>query len=274
MDSAIKILAALALIAITFAAGVYVVRNSLSLELSRPGQTASNSPAVAEQSRQRDDSRGQRQSGPDNPDAVKDAAPSVITTEAGFEPLFNGRDLTGWTGGTSLYSVENGSLVYAAGARGNLYTVQQHANFDLRFDYKLTAGADNGIAIRTPQSGDPGYVGMEIQLLDESAERFRTVAPWQSNGSVCGIVAAKQGFQKPVGEWNSEEIIARGSQITVVLNGFTIIDADVHERNIAETLDGKSHPGLARARGYIALMGDTPRVEFRNIRLKDLGDIQ
>jgi hypothetical protein len=262
MNAANKVLAAVALIAVTLAAAVFATRNAPAVADKAPAPPPSL-PAPAPVVPQ-----------PMPSALVAVATPTTSATESGFVPLFNGQDLTGWTGSTDLYSVESGSLVYGAAAKGNLYTVAQFSNLDLRFEYKLTGGADNGIGIRSPRNGDPGFVGMEIQLLDASAEKFQRVAPWQSNGSVCGVVVAKQGYQKPVGEWNSEEILAIDRHITVILNGFTVVDAELSDGEKPKNLDGKSHPGLSRTGGHIVLMGDTPRVEFRNIRVRDLGAIQ
>jgi hypothetical protein len=257
-----KILAALALIAVTTAAVVFIVRSESSPTSSPVVPTAALPQTVP------------APTPPPIAESVAKAVDENSQIEPGFEPLFNGSDLTGWTGATTLYSVENGSLVYGAAAKGNLYTTQQYSNLDFRFEYRLTGGADNGVAIRTPMTGNPGYEGFEIQLLDESAERFRKVAPWQSNASVCGVAIAKQGYQKPVGEWNSEEIIVIDRHVTVILNGFTVVDADLLKDREPIVLDGKKHPGSLRTRGHIALMSDTPRVEFRNMRLKSLGDMR
>ncbi|MBI3837915.1 MAG: DUF1080 domain-containing protein, partial [Planctomycetia bacterium] len=75
---------------------------------------------------------------------------------------------------------------------------------------------------------------------------------------------------KPVGEWNHEEIIARGRQVTVILNGTTIVDANIDEASKPQTLDDKSHPGLARGEGHIGFLGHGARIEFRNMRVKDI----
>jgi hypothetical protein len=80
-------------------------------------------------------------------------------------------------------------------------------------------------------------------------------------------VPAKRGFQKPVGEWNSEEIIARGRRITVILNGTTIVDANLDD--ITDDAVLKKHPGLANTKGHIGLLGHGTRVEFRNIRIRE-----
>ena len=100
-------------------------------------------------------------------------------------------------------------------------------DFVFRFEFKLTPGANNGIGIRAPLTGDAAYVGMEIQVLDDTADQYKDLQPYQYHGSIYGVVPARRGLQKPVGEWNAEEIIARGRRITVILNGTVIVDADI-----------------------------------------------
>jgi HEAT repeat protein len=190
--------------------------------------------------------------------------------EAGFVPLFNGKDLTGWTGGTGGYVVEDGAIVVLPGNGGNLYTDGEYADFHLKFEFQLTPGANNGIGIRMPATGDAAYVGMEIQVLDDSAEMYKDLKPYQYHGSIYGVVPAKRGFQKPVGEWNSEEIIARGRKVTVILNGTTIVEADIDQASTPQTMDGRDHPGVKRAAGHISFCGHGSRVEFRNLRIKIL----
>jgi hypothetical protein len=87
---------------------------------------------------------------------------------------------------------------------------------------------------------------------------------------VYGIVAAKTGFLKPTGEWNREEIIANGRHITVILNGETIVDADLDKASANGTIDGKVHPGLKRDKGHICFCGHGAEVWFRNLRIKEL----
>ena len=91
------------------------------------------------------------------------------------------------------------------------------------------------------------------------------------------MVPAKRGSQKAVGEWNTEEITARGRRITVKLNGTTIVDADLDDVKDDEML--KSHRdlskpegsrGIANTKGHIGLLGHGARVEFRNLRIKQL----
>jgi len=204
----------------------------------------------------------------------------------GFTPLFNGKDLTGWMYGTRNgapnktgkgYQVENGVLFTTKEDGGNLFSEKEYADFILRFEVRLTENANNGIGIRAPLEGDAAYVGMEIQVLDDGGSQYTNLKPAQYHGSVYQMFPAKRGFQKPVGEWNAEEITAKGRKITVVLNGVTIVDAnldDVKDEELLATHRNMSRPegsrGIANPKGHIGLLGHGARVEFRNIRVKEL----
>jgi hypothetical protein len=194
----------------------------------------------------------------------------LAADEEGFVALFDGQTLAGWQGDKSGYDIVDGAIVCKEKGGGNLFTEKEYADFHLKFEFKLTPGANNGIGIRTPMQGDPAFVGMEIQVLDDGDERYKGIKDWQRHGSVYGVVAAKPGHQKPVGEWNEEEIIVKGSHVKVILNGTTIVDADVAEAASPKTLDGREHPGLKRDKGFIAFCGHGAHVEYRNLRLKEL----
>ena len=191
-----------------------------------------------------------------------------ITAESDWRLLFNGKDLTGWKGDTKGYVVENGTIICKPG--GNLFTVDEFDNFILQFEFKLTPGANNGLGIRTPYPSHAAYDAMELQILDNSAKRYRNLKPYQSHGSIYGVVPAKRGFLRPVGQWNYQEVIARGPHIVINLNGYTIVDADIDKASADGTMDGKKHPGLKRKKGHIAFIGHGSRVEFRGIRIKEL----
>ena len=146
------------------------------------------------------------------------AAPAPRQAEPGFTQLFNGKDLTGWVYGQRAngtenktgkgYQIENGVLYSTKDDGGNLYTGREYANFVLRFEFRLTENANNGIGIRSPLAGDAAYVGMEIQVLDDGGSMYTKLEPGQYHGSIYKVAPAKRGFQKPVGEWNTQEIVA------------------------------------------------------------------
>jgi hypothetical protein len=206
--------------------------------------------------------------------------------DEGFTPLFNGKDLTGWIYGRRAdgteyrtgkgYQVENGVLFTTKEDGGSLYTRREYSDFVLRFEFRLTENANNGIGIRAPLQGEAAYTGIEIQVLDDSGSEYRNLRPAQYHGSIYNMVPAKRGAQKPVGEWNAEEITARGRQITVKLNGVTIVDAsldDIKDEALLAKHRDLSKPegsrGIANTKGYIGLLGHSTRVEFRNIRIRE-----
>jgi len=201
---------------------------------------------------------------------VVSAQAAEPTAEPGFTPLFDGKSLNGWQIGTDSYAVQDGAIVSQPKGSKHLYTTKEFSDFDLKFEFKLTPGANNGIGIRVPLTGDPAFAGMEIQVLDDTSDKYKSIKEWQHHGSVYGVVPAKTGFLKPAGEWNSEEIIARGKHITVILNGETIVDADVVKASENGTIDGKEHPGLKRDSGHICFCGHGAEVWFRNLRIKEL----
>jgi len=205
------------------------------------------------------------------PRDVSVPALSDAEREEGFMPLFDGSDLAGWTGGAAGYAAENGRIVvHPERGGGNLYTEKEYADFVLRFEFKLTPAANNGIGIRAPLEGDAAYAGMEIQVLDDGSPVYWTLQPYQYHGSVYGVVPARRGVLRPVGEWNTEEITADGRRVRVVVNGTTVVDADIDRAAAGGTVDHRDHPGLARERGHIGFLGHGSIVGFRNIRIKRL----
>jgi hypothetical protein len=196
-----------------------------------------------------------------------DAACSKDACEQGFVSLFDGKSLDGWQGSTNGYTVENGLLVCIKEKGGNLYTAKEYSDFVFRFDFKLEPNANNGVGIRTPMGCDAAYCGMEIQILDDSGSAYTKLQPYQYHGSIYGVVPCKRGYQKPVGEWNSEEILCQGRHVKITLNGEVIVDADLSK---VEPQDHRDHPGLKRDKGYIGFLGHGARIEFRNIRVKEL----
>ncbi|MCX7015832.1 MAG: DUF1080 domain-containing protein, partial [Candidatus Sumerlaeota bacterium] len=196
-------------------------------------------------------------------------AGTTFAEEEGFASLFNGKDLTGWAGDTKGYVVQDGTIVCEKG--GNLFTEKEYGDFILRLEFKLPPAGNNGVGIRAPLGKNAAYAGMEIQVLDDPDPKYKDIKPWQHCGSVYGVVPAEPGHLKPTGEWNSYEITAKGRRIKVVLNGATVVDADLDQASANGTIDGKEHPGLKLASGHIGFLGHGSPVAVRDIRIKDLG---
>lgn len=198
--------------------------------------------------------------------------PGEKADEAGFMSLFDGKSLAGWTGATESYKVEDGAIVCVTGSAGNLLTAKEYANFTVRFEFRLTEGANNGLGLRCPLTakGNLHLEGTELQILDDTAEKYKTLKPYQYHGSVYGIAAAKTGHLKPLGQWNSQEVTCDGRKVKVVLNGVVIVDVDLDQATANGTLDGQPHPGLKRAKGHLGFLGHGDRVDVRHVRIKEL----
>jgi hypothetical protein len=190
----------------------------------------------------------------------------------GFVPLFNSKDLTGWKLMSSKpegWQVADGVLVNTGKGGGWLGTEKEYANFMLRLDYKVTPAGNSGVYLRAPDTGHISRVGMEIQILDDAHPKYAKLEPWQYCGALYHVVAPKEKVGKPAGEWNTMEIRAAGRQITVIHNGVAIVDANLDEC-LKDPAIAKEHTGLARTTGRIGLQSHSDRVEFRNLRVKEL----
>jgi hypothetical protein len=202
-------------------------------------------------------------------------SPTVLSDfekQQGFKLLFDGTNLDQWVGNKAGYLLQDGAIMVnpkSAGG-GNLYTKEQYSDFEYRFEFQLTPGANNGLGIRTPIEGDAAYVGMELQILDNDADIYKNLKPYQYHGSIYGVVPARRGFLRPIGEWNEEVVVVKGTRVKVILNGETITDADIKEASINGTMDHNEHPGLKRTSGHIGFLGHGDVVRFRNIRVLPL----
>ena len=189
----------------------------------------------------------------------------------GFKVLFDGTNMSRWTSNTNEYVLQDGCIVMQpADGHGNLYTIEEFEDFVLRFEFLLTPEANSGLGIRHKMvTATRGYDGMELQILDNSAPIYDNLKPYQYHGSLYGWIPAKKGFLNPVGEWNQQEVIAKGDHVTVMLNGNVILDGDIREatkgtpeQNVPKTLFYRE--------GHIAFLGHNSVVKFRNIRIKEL----
>jgi hypothetical protein len=202
----------------------------------------------------------------------KPAKPADDKVPEGFTSIFNGKDLTGWkaTGKMEQWTAEPGLIVCKGGGGGWLLTEKEYGNFEIRCEYRWEKeGGNSGVAIRTPEKGDPAYAGMEIQLIDdenwEKVHKFKLMT-WQNSGSIYNVQPPKLQNNKPIGEWNAVKIVADGRKITVVMNDKELVNANLDDYK--DKYD--KHPGLTREKGRTGFQSHDGRVEFRNVYIKEL----
>ncbi len=187
----------------------------------------------------------------------------------GFESVFNGQDFAGWSGPTDHYQVVGDALMCRPGQGGTIFTDQEFGDFAATFEFRLPPGGNNGLAIRYPGQGDTAYQGMcELQVLDNTADKYADLDPRQYHGSAYGMVPAARGYLRKPGQWNFQQVTVEGSRIIVELNGSVILDTDL--AGVDTFMADHPHPGKDRVSGHFGFAGHGDPVEFRSIRIKRL----
>ena len=187
-----------------------------------------------------------------------------------FVSLFNGKDFTGWGGAgkpeQSGYVIKEGGIIESTKKCRFLITEKEYSNYVFEFEFKLTAGANNGLGIHYPGKGDPAYTGMEIQILDNTHPKYAKLKDYQFHGGLYTLVAAKKGHLKPVGEWNKEIVTVNGPNVKVELNGVVIMEANLDEVNKSKP----KHNGAKRRKGHLCFCGHGAIISLKNLRIKEM----
>jgi hypothetical protein len=200
----------------------------------------------------------------------------------GFVPMFNGRDLTGWTNincAPETWSVRDGKIFCTGKPVGGLRTVKQYENFIVELEWRHLQRSGNsgffawGSSINAP--GVPFLRGIEVQILDHGyAEDFEKKngkkSDWfTTHGDVFAIHGATMNYvgktngkrsfptedrSKPSPEWNHYRIVANNGSLRLHVNGKEISGGD----------------NANYRKGYLALESEGAPVEFRNLRIKEL----
>ena len=182
--------------------------------------------------------------------------------EPGFQPLFNGKELSGWklrrADGPNSWSVLPGGVLKNTVQKGehgtDLVTEKKYWNFTVRYEYMTPDDSNSGFYLRGRH---------EIQILGDYK---KGKAGMGGNGAIYNFKAPDKFVTKPGGEWQTVEATIIGNRITVTLNGVKIHDNVECTKATGSELDGNVNEP-----GQIFLQGDHGTVSFRNMRIKELG---
>ncbi len=190
----------------------------------------------------------------------------------GWRPLFNGRDLTGWTCKPAAWAVEDGVLARGKGG-SDIWTEEPFGDFILEFEFKLDHGTNSGVFFRTADIRDCVQTGIEMQVLDSYGKE---AADKHDCGAIYDCLAPRKNVVRKVGEWNHAVLTCAGSKINVVMNGEEIIDTNLDEwTEPHKNPDGTknkfrtAYKDMPRV-GHIGLQDHGMPVWYRNIRILPL----
>lgn len=142
--------------------------------------------------------------------------------DAAMRPIFNGKDLTGWTAyGNARFAVEDGCLVGRqgpGGAAGDIFTDALYGDFELETHWKMDWPGNSGVWFRF-ENGRKAY---QADILE-----YKSPVAW-SGSLYCGgkmfiALQERPEFVRREG-WNSFRIRAEGDHIVVHLNGHKVAD--------------------------------------------------
>ena len=216
-----------------------------------------------------------------NPAATGDVAANTLTAEEradGWKLLFDGENLAAWRGYKRDGVPDGWQPVDGALARvgrgGDLVTVEQFADFELRFDWKVEEGGNSGVMFRVAEGdGPPWHTGPEFQIL-HNAGHADGRAPITSAASNYAVHPPARDVTRPVRHWNTARLLVRGAHVEHWMNGEKLLEYELGspdwERRMLASKFGAIPRYGRETRGHIAIQDHGDPVAFRNIKIRRL----
>lgn len=200
--------------------------------------------------------------------------------KAGWQLLWNGRDLSGWKSNSPNgdmnkgWKAVDGELVIMAGSgAGDIITDKRYHDFELSIDFKITEGANSGIKYFI---GENGSIGCEFQILDDENHPDAKMG-FNGNrrlGSLYDLIPADGWALVAKRDWNTARIVVRGNHVEHWLNGVKILE---YEKNNDMWDTIVSHSKFAKVEnfaggdgGHILLQDHNDEVHYRNLKIREL----
>ncbi|MDB6136085.1 MAG: hypothetical protein JWM59_4328, partial [Verrucomicrobiales bacterium] len=192
-------------------------------------------------------------------------------------PLYNGRDLSGWTNAVgkpvtagSGWAVEADGVLHRTGKGGNLFTDKEYGDFELTWDWKIAKAGNSGVKYRVREYPGKGFLGCEYQMLDDVNHPDGKIGAKRQTASLYDILPpAADKKLSPPGEWNTSKIVVKGTHIEHWLNGAKVLEVDVSSdtfKTARAASKFKDAAGFAEnTKGRLMLQDHGDETWFRNI---------
>jgi hypothetical protein len=172
-----------------------------------------------------------------------------LAAQGGWTTLFDGTSLKGWNRvGDANWEVVDGTIQATKGGASFLVTPNSYGDFQITLEFWTSDDANSGVFIRCQ---DPKNItatnAYEVNVYDKRPD------PAYRTGAIVDVAKPMVNIDAG-GRWNTFDITARGTKLTVIMNGQKTVE-----------VDHKAH-----ARGPIALQYGAGTVRFRNIRIRTL----
>ena len=229
---------------------------------------------------------------PETPAPPVEARLTEEEVAQGWELLFDGVSPTGWCGIHSDmfpetgWEIRDGALVATGTGEGDIITVGQYGDFDLRWEWRMdTKGGNSGVKYLVQEEGDDTQksgVGLEYQILDDANHEWMLQGKMEPNdyhtlGALYELYApSAEKAPRPLGEWNTSRIVSHGGQVQHWLNGALILEVDRGSEDFRERIAASKFKDIewfGRVdEGHILLQDHGSVVHFRSLKIRDLSD--
>lgn len=205
----------------------------------------------------------------------------ALAKKGKWKVLFNGTSTAAWRGykqesfPDQVWKIENGMLrTIVGGESRDLITREKFGDFELKIEWKISAGGNSGIIYLVSEDFDSTYkTGPEMQVLDDSKHNDGK-NPKTSAGSLYGLIAPVNKVLAPVGQWNKVRVVVKSGHVEHWLNGRRVVSYELGGEELKPLIAGskfKDYPRFGQNKeGNIALQFHGDEVWYRKIRVRSL----
>lgn len=194
---------------------------------------------------------------------------------ADWKVLFDGKSLAGWRSYNKPdapkqgWQIEDRSLhLVPNGGGGDIITVEQFTDFDLRWEWKIAANANNGVKYLVSEHRTAP--GPEYQMIDDAVREPAK----RSTASLYDILPKIKERPTRVGEWNHSRILVKGTHVEHWLNGEKVLEYTLGSPELKAAIAQSKFKAIQdfgeKIRGHILLTDHHDEVWYRNIKLREL----